>query len=349
MKLLPSNNTPSTFGRKFSVKGVDLTNNTQKLFAAGLVGGVGFLTYKALPVLLSFATNLLMLTGIGIGLLVLFIWVFTNYSNIWSFFKNLAWRTTKFMISKDSFGYMNRYVDWLAEQVNGIKNSIIELGSIKKTMAEKVQNCQDEMSELIMLHDKNPNDKLTLDKIGLNKDLLTSYIPDIEMVKTQIIYLTELAEFMDSDKNSLMYSINYLEERYELAKQLNIAITGAEKYVGKDNQRYKEFIEAKKQLGNKLNHYVSRYEAFQRDFQPILENARNRKDVKTDVIKQYIEDFKNNRETLDVETSSDETILIEGANDTFTPKLNTSIPTPQKVSIRKNNEINDLLNYNPND
>ncbi|MFM2267383.1 MAG: hypothetical protein RL757_824 [Bacteroidota bacterium] len=196
---LPSN--PKTFWQR--PEGV-----TGALFMAAILGGGGYLLYKALPTLILLAQNtmyLLMLL-IGIGILLYMILDPKMRNLVWYMYKSVMRWITGVFVNIDPIGILKSYVETLesnlgkmSKQIGNLQGQMQQLNGVMQSNNKEIQDAMKraeqakkqgmeqqitlETRKAARLQDSNQKYQVLFNRMDLLKKILTKMYDNSEILK----------------------------------------------------------------------------------------------------------------------------------------------------------------------
>lgn len=284
-------------------KGVDLTTPAQKAFALVLLIGVLVLLYWALPPLVLILQNLWLALILGVPLLFVVGYAIYNPFMIWGIFKTLSWNLTKWIVSKDILGTMERYYDHLVIKHTKLNETLNKIVGVKKTLERQMSEIGAKINEdeLIL---KNPHaniseSQLTIiaNKVAVNRGIMNGVMPRYETIETQVNYLQQLSDIWGADIRKLRDTLDAKIQEYEMYKNLDGALGSAKEFINGDNEQGKVFNESLKQLEQNVTQYMANIENFEKNAKPFIEEGKIKQSLLEEQGRAIIEEFKAKRIT----------------------------------------------------
>lgn len=277
---------------------VDLTNPTQKFFAAILLAaGIG-LVWWMLPSLIWFFEHLIYL-----GVLVLCVaFVAINYKVLWQTFLNLSWKSTKWLISQDKLGYMYRYHDYLLKKLSDLKQNVENVGSARVRLSRSIEACKQTLSDNLKkasAYKDRPNSGLLIKQIAgivaVDEAKLKNLGPQLVTITAQQKTLQELYDVWSADAETLKYTLDSKADEYATMKEISEAAGNAKEFLKGNTGEAKLYKESLRQIEASVTQYMSNIESFEREALPLLNKASADASLSEAEGMKLIEEFKNNQ------------------------------------------------------
>jgi len=274
---------------------IDLTNNTQKLIAAGIIGLMLIIFYFLLPPFIVIMSNLYIAAGLLVP--VAFICLYPTF--VWDTFKELSWKLTKGMISTNKLGYMYRYHDYLIMRIGRLEKNVTNVTAAKiglqKMIKETGNRVQKNKSDYISYENAGAS-KLVLsslsNKINVDENQLKVFLPQYTSIENNEKYLLELLDYMRVDTEQLKYTIDAKASEFKILEQVAQATGNAKEFLRGSTPEYKIFQESLTQLEESANLYTAKISNFEREAKPIMERMALDKTISEDEGLRLIEEFK---------------------------------------------------------
>ncbi len=181
---------------------------TGALFMAAILGGGGYLLYKALPTLILLAQNtmyLLMLL-IGIGILLYMILDPKMRNLVWYMYKSVMRWITGIFVNIDPIGILKSYVDTLetnlgkmSKQIGNLQGQMQQLNGVMQSNNKEIQDAMKraeqakkqgmeqqitlETRKAARLQDSNQKYQVLFNRMDLLKKILTKMYDNSEILK----------------------------------------------------------------------------------------------------------------------------------------------------------------------
>ncbi len=283
---------------------IDLTNDSQKVFAGILLLAGLFVLYWALPPLIYIMQNLYVAIGLGLGLSIMVL----CRASIWAGVKQLSWSITKGIISSNKLWHMYRYHNYLLGKIKSLEGSILSVGGIKTKLSRKASDLkiaitQNANSAIFYEQKKAPETAIRTfrNKVAIDEKQLDNLMPKLVSIDSQMKHLTELHDLWKADTEDLKYTLDAKAEEYELLKELNTATGNASEFLKGNSEEYKNYQESLRQIEVSVSQYTANIENFERQARPLIDNLSMERSVSEDTGAKLIEEFKKNSISLKLE------------------------------------------------
>ncbi len=230
------------------------------------------LFYYLLPPLVLILKNLWIALILGIPLA----WACINPALVWNVSKQLSWNLTKFLISKDKIGFMWRYHQYLADQLDKLSNSLNQVTAAKEQLIRAIANLQsdvDQKSRQAEQAEKTGRTQLMREiaaQLRIDTQQLENLRPQLENVTKQESYLSELLAHLTSQAKDLRYTLQSKEREYDLMKKTAIATGNAAEFLSDNNEQYRSYQESLKQIEQSITLDAANIGNFQKKAEPLL-------------------------------------------------------------------------------
>lgn len=220
---------------------------TGGLFMAALVLGGGFLLYKALPTLITLASNTLYLAGIlaALGALVYMVLDPKMRNLVWYVYKSIMRTVTGWFVQIDPIGILKSYIDSLKDnlvkmntQISSLKGQMYKLNEMIKQNQRDIQNnlglagkAKEMGKESIMVLKARKAGRLQESNMKLD-DLYK---------RMEVLYrvLTKMYENSEIMLEDLQDQVTVKEQEYKAIKASHSAIRSAQAILsGNNDQKY---------------------------------------------------------------------------------------------------------------
>ena len=282
-----------------NTKGVDLTTPAQKVVAVGLMVGVFFLLNWILPPIVVILQNLWLTIILGLPILLGVLYIVFNPFAVWAIFKTLSWNLTKFFISQDILGTMERYYEYLVAKHDKLtlsRNKILavekELSRQMKDNKEKIDKTQQDYVFLESKGEKQENLKVLSNRLSVDTKIMEALIPRFQAVQQQRLYLDELEKLWGSDIQSLRYTLDAKAEEYNTYKKTAEALGEAKEFINGETEQGRIFKESLKQLEQNVTSYMANIESFESKAKPLIEQGRMNESLQEEDGRRIIEEYK---------------------------------------------------------
>lgn len=276
---------------------IDLTNDTQKGIAAGLVLLTLVALWWLLPPFIVIMKNL----WIAAILAAPVVFIALNPMLIWNEYKRITWSLTKNLISKDKLGYMYRYHDYLLEKIKKLGESIKEVTAAHIGVARSISELDQKLKEnkklavsYQALGKPDTVQRTLANKIAVDEKQLNSLLPRSLYIENQKNKLIQLSEIWAADAEDLKYTLDAKAEEYKLMKSLSSASNTASAYLTNNDEEFKIFKESLKQIEDTVVKYTANLEDFERRLQPQLSQSNATRASNEEEGFKLIEEFKKN-------------------------------------------------------
>lgn len=344
-ELTPKNFTPKTFWER--PEGV-----TGQIIGVSIIGGLGFLLFKALPYIIVLLQNTIYATCLGI-LAVILGFVVTD-RRVWRlvsyFYMNLMRKITQIFVETNPIGVLKSYVEKLTVRLNDMSNRISKLsGMIRQCKDEIATNTKTRDGSLRILSEaKRQNKKMDMalasrDIGRLNEANLT--YQDL-LVKLELLYRVlskyqEVSTFLIKDMNN---EIKIKSRKKEMMDNAYSAIKSAQSIIKGDPDARAMFDMANEYLAADYAMKIGEIEDFARMSDGFMRSVDLQNGIyEADAI-QMLTEWEKNAESLVLGDSK--RLLIENNQSSILPtnmsisgsKDSTSLPT-NGVDWFKNSSI----------
>jgi phage shock protein A len=248
--LVPQNYTPKTFWER--PEGV-----TGQIFGVALIGGAGYLLYKALPYIITLLQNTIYAALLGVAA-VMIGFVITD-KRFWRLGKylymSLMRKITQFFVEIDPIGIMKNYVSELKGKLANMNKRIAQLsGMIRACKEEIAKNEKVKDSALKLVTEAKKNGKATVialqsRKAGRMADANLSYqdlLSKLELLYRVLIKYQDVSEFLIED---MQQEIDVKTRKKEMADAAHSAMKSAMSIIKGDPDS--------KEMFNMANEYLA--------------------------------------------------------------------------------------------
>lgn len=277
-------------------KGVDLTNDNQKILAGFLLVIAIAIFWMLLPSLVWFFKNVVFL----IILLIVVGFFILNYDTVWHNMKQLSWELTKASIKKNKPSYLWRFHEYVVKKVEALQENARVAKSGRLQCEQTISTAQADMKDELQFAEtaerkgSRPQAALAAKKAKLKESLIQKLLPRYEILKTQENTLMELLRMRTEEAEDLKVSIESMIEEWEILKNMDEAIANSGAATN-DSNEMKLYKEALKQMENDIFKYTANIEMFDTKIKPVLERASIQNEANDEAALQLLEEYKANR------------------------------------------------------
>lgn len=256
-------------------------NGTQKLIALVMLGAVAFggivvFNKYVAPHLIDFTKNVWMLIALGAPLTFLTLYVISNPFVVWSFFKGLMWKLTKWAVKQDPLSIMDRYVEYLEKKLRNLGSTITILSGKKSKLDRNVNELQGKIEDNLRLGNaakmQNKSNEASVYgvRVQTDKSSLRTLMPLQQRADKSLEFLKALSENWQFSIEKLKYQIQGKRTEYEIIKETTKGLKNAEDMINSDNEAAKIYGLSLKELEESVTQKIGYIEEFERKSKGIM-------------------------------------------------------------------------------
>lgn len=243
---------------------------TGGIFMAGILLGGGYLLYKALPYLITLASNTLYLAGIlaALGALLYVIFDPKMRNLIWYMYKSFMRWITGLFVQIDPIGILKSYIDSLRESLGKMNTQISNLKGQMYKLNEMIQQNQRDIKNNLGLASRakeTGRDAIMVLKARKAGRLQESNMRLEDVYKRmEVLYrvLTKMYENSEIMLEDLQDQVVVKEQEYKAIKASHSAIRSAQAILSGDNDKKYMYDMALEAMAEDVGQKVGEMERF---------------------------------------------------------------------------------------
>ncbi len=327
-ELIPKNFTPKTFWER--PEGV-----TGQIVGVSVIGGLGFLLFKALPYIITLLQNTIYATFLGIFVIVLgFIITDRRVWRLGSYlYMSLMRKITQIFVETDPIGVLKSYVEKLTVRLNDMSNRISKLsGMIRQCKDEITANTKTRDGSLRILSEAKKQNK-TMDMALASRDIgrlneanLTyqDLLAKLELLYRVLSKYQEVSTFLIKDMNN---EIKIKSRKKEMMDNAYSAIKSAQSIIKGDPDARAMFDMANEYLAADYAMKIGEIEDFARMSDGFMRSVDLQNGVYEADAMQMLTEWEKNAESLVLGDSK--RLLIENNPSPSLP-INLTLPSQKE-------------------
>lgn len=292
MQTLPSSNN--------SEKSTWLEKIIRIAIPAGLIFG-GMKLFNAIsPTIIGFLSNVWVMLGLGVPLLVLVLYVLQNPMFIWMTYKNICRKITSFFIKIDFLSYMETYIDILIEKRNNLLATLRNLNAQRIKLEKQVE----ELKENIEFNIKKASAAKKLGQMEQathhasiaqgDKESVIAYEPVLERLVRNVTFLEKLENNWGFSIEKLRHEVKRLRTQYENFAEAAKACGQAEEFANGNTEEARVFRTAVDALQESMSQKIAKIEEFERNSKVVMGSIDLEKQMIADDGMKLIEEYEAN-------------------------------------------------------
>lgn len=313
------------------------------LFMAGLVIGGGVLLYKALPYLITLASNMIYLAGmlLVLGAIIYMVLDPKMRNLVWYMYKSVMRWITGIFVTIDPIGILKNYVDDLKDNLSKMNTQISKLRGQMHKLKEIIVNNQREIkSNLTMASQAKESNKdamvvLKTRKAGRLQD--SNIKLDDLYKKMEILYrvLTKMYENSEIMLEDIQDQVNVKEQERNAIKASHSAMKSAMNIISGDKDKKMMFDMALEKIADDVSQKVGEMERFMEMSNSFMDSVDLQNGVFEEEGLKMLEKWENEGASLLL--GNEKTKIIKDANDdSKVLDLNAPVAKPMLDAPHKN-------------